>query len=156
VPDDGALLPLDLCFTVREGSDITLVTWGAMVADTLSAAEKLSEIGIEAEVIDVATIKPLDMDTILTSVEKTGRCVIVHEAPYTGGFGAEIAARLAEHALLHLLSPVLRVTGYDTIVPTPRTEHYYYVTEKRIIEAARKTVAFPENPEDLEPSNIEG
>ena len=144
VPDDGVALPLDLCFTIREGSDITLVTWGAMVQETLSAADKLSELGIEAEVIDVATLTPLDMDTILTSVEKTGRCVIIHEAPYTGGFGAEIAARLAEKGLLHLLSPVLRVTGYDTIMPTPRTEHYYYVTEEKIIEAARKTGAFPE------------
>ena len=151
VPDDGVALPLDLCFTIREGSDITLVTWGAMVQETLSAADKLSELGIEAEVIDVATLTPLDMDTILTSVEKTGRCVIIHEAPYTGGFGAEIAARLAEKGLLHLLSPVLRVTGYDTIMPTPRTEHYYYVTEEKIIEAARKTVAFPETPEDLTP-----
>ncbi|MBT4940736.1 MAG: hypothetical protein HON14_16485, partial [Rhodospirillaceae bacterium] len=123
----------------------------AMVQETLSAADKLSELGIEAEVIDVATLTPLDMDTILTSVEKTGRCVIIHEAPYTGGFGAEIAARLAEKGLLHLLSPVLRVTGYDTIMPTPRTEHYYYVTEEKIIEAARKTVAFPETPEDLTP-----
>jgi pyruvate dehydrogenase E1 component beta subunit len=149
VPDDGATLPLDLCFILREGSDITLVTWGAMVAETLAAADKLSEIGIEAEVIDVATITPLDMDTILNSVEKTGRCVIIHEAPYTGGFGAEIAARLAEKALLHLLSPVLRVTGYDAIMPTPRTEHYYYVTEDKIIEAARKTVAFPEAPPDI-------
>jgi 2-oxoisovalerate dehydrogenase E1 component beta subunit len=149
VPDDGVALPLDLCFTVREGSDITLVTWGAMVTETLAAAEKLSDIGIEAEVIDVATITPLDMDTILKSVEKTGRCVIIHEAPYTGGFGAEIAARLAEKALLDLLSPVLRVTGYDVIMPTPRTEYYYYVTEERIIEAARKTVAFPEIPDDL-------
>ena len=149
VPDDGVALPLDLCFTVREGSDITLVTWGAMVTETLAAAEKLSDLGIEAEVIDVATITPLDMDTILKSVEKTGRCVIIHEAPYTGGFGAEIAARLAEKALLDLLSPVLRVTGYDVIMPTPRTEYYYYVTEERIIEAARKTVAFPEIPDDL-------
>ncbi len=149
VPDNGETLPLDLCFTVREGSDITLVTWGALVSDTLAAAKKLSDIGIEAEVIDVATISPLDMNTILASVEKTGRCVIIHEAPYTGGFGAEIAARLAEKSLLHLLSPVLRVTGYDAIMPTPRTEHYYYVTEERIIEAARKTVAFPENPPEL-------
>lgn len=147
VPDDGEALPLDLCFTLREGRDITLVTWGAMVTETMAAAETLSgEWNIDAEVIDVATLTPLDFDTILNSVEKTGRCVIVHEAPRTGGFGGEIAARLAEHALLHLLSPILRVTGYDTVMPTPRTEHRYLITEDRIIDAARRTVSFPEPP----------
>lgn len=154
VPDDGAELPLDLCFTLREGRDITLVTWGAMVAETLASAEALTKFGIEAEVIDVATLTLLDMNTILKSVEKTGRCVIVHEAPYTGGFGAEIAARLAEKGLLNLLSPVLRVTGYDTIMPTPRTEHRYLVSERRIIDAARRTVAFPEVPTD-EPTDAQ-
>lgn len=146
VPDNGEALPLDLCFVLREGRDITLVTWGAAVAETMTAAESLAEMGIEAEVIDVATLTPLDMPTILNSVEKTGRCVIVHEAPYTGGFGAEIAARLAEKGLLHLLSPVLRVTGYDTVIPYPKTEHRYLVSEKRIIDAARRTIAFPEEP----------
>ena len=81
---------------LREGRDLTLVTWGAMVKETLAAAETLAGEAIAAEVIDVATLKPLDADTILASVAKTGRCVIVHEAPRTGGFGAEIAARLAE------------------------------------------------------------
>ena len=146
VPDDGEALPLDLCFVLREGSDVTLVSWGAAVAETMAAAETLSGIGIEAEVIDVATLTPLDMPTILSSVEKTGRCVIVHEAPYTGGFGAEIAARLAEKGLLHLLSPVLRVTGYDTVIPYAKNEHRYLVSEKRIVDAARRTVAFPDEP----------
>src|SRR5579862_9104892 len=95
VPDDGQALPLDVCFTLKSGDDVTLVTWGAMVKETLAAAVVLSEHGIEAEVIDVATIKPLDMDTILASVEKTGRCVIVHEAALTCGVGAEIAAQVA-------------------------------------------------------------
>ena len=117
VDDDGDALPLDDCFVLREGSDITLVTWGAMVKETLAAADRLHAERISAEVIDVATLKPLDFETILASVEKTGRCVIVHEAPLTGGFGAEIAARLAETGLLSLQAPVERVTGYDTVVP---------------------------------------
>jgi pyruvate dehydrogenase E1 component beta subunit len=146
VRDDGEALPLDLCFILREGSGVTLVSWGAAVTETMAAADTLSRLGIEAEVIDVATLTPLDMPTILNSVEKTGRCVIVHEAPYTGGFGAEIAARLAEKGLLHLLSPVLRVTGYDTIIPYAKAEHRYLVSEKRIVDAARRTVAFPEEP----------
>ncbi|MDA0238822.1 MAG: alpha-ketoacid dehydrogenase subunit beta [Proteobacteria bacterium] len=147
VEDDGEALPLDLCFTLRDGDDVTLVTWGAAVKETLAAAETLdSRYDIDAAVIDVATLTPLDMDTILASVEKTGRCVIVHEAPSTGGFGAEIAARLAERGLLSLLSPIERVTGYDVVPPGARTEHRYLINEDRIIAAARRAVFFPEAP----------
>ena len=102
VPDDGEALPLDVCYVLRDGSDVTLVTWGAQVKETLEAAEKLAGEGISAEVIDVATLKPLDFATIAESVRKTGRCVIVHEAPKTAGFGAEIAARLAEESMYDL------------------------------------------------------
>ncbi|MHA1599820.1 MAG: alpha-ketoacid dehydrogenase subunit beta, partial [Alphaproteobacteria bacterium] len=109
VADDGVAAPLDLCFTVREGRDVTLVTWGAMIVETLAAAETRAAEGVEAEVIDVATLKPLDMATILSSVERTGRCVIVHEAPLSGGLGAEIAAVLADRGLVNLLAPVRRV-----------------------------------------------
>ena len=123
--DDGAALPLDRCFILREGGDITLVTWGAMVRETLAVADTLAAEGIGAEVIDVATLKPLDMAAILASVEKTGRRVIIHEAALTGGFGAEIAARLAERGLLSLRAPVLRVTGYDTVIPLSRLEHLH-------------------------------
>ncbi len=142
VPDDGAALPLDSCFVLREGRDLTLITWGAMVKETLAAAEVLREEAVSAEVIDVATLKPLDFDTILASVEKTGRCVIVHEAAYTGGFGGEIAARIAEKGLLSLQAPVERVTGYDTIVPLPRLEQQYMPSEARILAAARRVLAF--------------
>ena len=90
VEDSGEPLPLDVCFTLREGSDITIVTWGAMVYEVTQVAEELQAEGVSAEVIDVATIKPLDIETILQSVEKTGRCVIVHEAARTCGIGAEI------------------------------------------------------------------
>ena len=136
VNDDGAALPLDVCFTLRDGRDITLVTWGATIVETLAAE------GIEAEVIDVATLKPLDMETILASVERTGRCVIVHEAPLSGGVGAEIAARLADRGLVNLLAPVQRVTGYDTVIPLPRLEHTYMPTEERILRAARKALEY--------------
>lgn len=142
VEDDGIALPLDESFVLREGRDITLVTWGAMVKETLAAASTLAKEGVSAEVIDVATLKPLDMETILASVEKTGRCVIVHEAAMTAGFGAEIAARLAEKGLLSLLAPVSRVTGYDTIMPLLRLENRYMPDETRILDAARRTLAF--------------
>src|SRR6202011_4266233 len=125
VQDDGEALPLDIAFVLREGGDVTLVSWGAMLKETLAAADALSEEGIAAEVIDLATLKPSDEDTVLASVTKTGRRVIAHEAARTGGFGAEIAALIAERALLSLLAPVVRVTGYDTIVPLPRLEQEY-------------------------------
>lgn len=142
VKDDGKALPLDVCFTLRVGDDVTLVTWGAMVKETIAAANTLSEAGISAEVIDVATIKPLDMDTILASVEKTGRCVIVHEAPLTCGVGSEIVAQLAEKALFSLKAPPERVTGFDTIVPYARMEKYYIPSEKRITDAVQRLMEY--------------
>ena len=142
VDDDGAALPLDRCFVLREGSDITFVTWGAMIKETLAAADILAGEGVNVEVIDVATLKPLDSDSILASVAKTGRCVIVHEAPLTGGFGAEIAARIAERGLTSLLAPIERVTGWDTVMPLPRLEQYYLPGEARILAAARRILAY--------------
>ncbi|MBL0163511.1 MAG: alpha-ketoacid dehydrogenase subunit beta [Xanthomonadales bacterium] len=141
VPDDGEALPLDVCFVLRDGSDVTLVTWGAQVKETLEAAEALAKEGISAEVIDVATLKPLDFDTIHESVRKTGRCVIVHEAPRTAGFGAEISARLAEHAMYDLVAPVERVTGYDTHIPLFRLEMKYLPSADKIVAAAKRTLA---------------
>ncbi len=140
VPDDGEALPLDVCFTLREGTDVTMVTWGAMTHETMMAADQLATDGISAEVIDVATVKPLDMDTILKSVAKTGRCVIVHEAARTAGMGAEIAAQLAEHGLLTLLAPVQRVAGYDTVMPLYRLENAYMPDTVRIVAAAKNTM----------------
>jgi 2-oxoisovalerate dehydrogenase E1 component beta subunit len=142
VTDDGADLPLDRCFPVRAGTDVTLVSWGASLADTLAAADALAADGVAAEVIDVATVKPLDMDTILESVGRTGRCVIVHEAPRTGGVGAEIAAGLADEGLTSLFAPVIRVTGYDTVMPLFRTEQRYLPNEQRIVAAARAALEF--------------
>jgi 2-oxoisovalerate dehydrogenase E1 component beta subunit len=140
VADNGEALPLDVCFVLRAGDDVTLVSWGAMQHETLAAADALAQEGIMAEVIDVATLKPLDMDTILDSVTKTGRCVIVHEAARTGGFGAEIAANLAEHGLYSLLSPVRRVTGYDVVMPLARLEQQYLPSVERIVNAVRQTL----------------
>jgi len=105
------------------------------------AADALAEDGIHAEVIDVATLKPLDFDTIRESVQKTGRCVIVHEAPRTAGFGAEIAARVAEECLYELVAPVERVTGYDTHIPLYRLEMKYLPSVEKIVAAAQRALA---------------
>ncbi|WP_435104541.1 alpha-ketoacid dehydrogenase subunit beta [Arhodomonas sp. AD133] len=142
VSDDGEALPLDVCYVLRDGTDLTLISWGAMVHETLQAAAQLAEEGISAEVIDVATVKPVDMETILESVGRTGRCVIVHEAPRTGGIGADIAAGLAEEGLMSLLAPVRRVTGYDTIMPLLRLEQRYMPSVARILRAAREVMEF--------------
>ncbi len=142
VEDTGEALPLDRCAVEREGRDLTLVSWGAMMLETRKAAETLAGEGIEAEVIDVRTLAPLDARTIVDSVLKTGRCVIVHEAPLTGGFGAEIAARLAGEGLMSLVAPVARVAGYDTVMPLLRLEAAYMPSTDRICEAARQAMEF--------------
>jgi 2-oxoisovalerate dehydrogenase E1 component subunit beta len=142
VEDDGEALPLDVAFVLKEGRDVTLISWGAMVKETLAAADELAGAGVDAEVIDLATLKPYDGETVLASVSKTGRCVIVHEAARTGGFGAEIAAFIAERGLLSLLAPPARVTGYDTIVPLPRLEQHYMPSIERIVAAARGVCQF--------------
>lgn len=134
VADDGEELPLDVCFTLRDGSDITLVSWGAMIKETLAAADALAERGISAEVIDVATISPLDMETIIESVSRTGRCVIIQEAPKHCGVASEIAAGLADAGIYHLLAPVKRVCGYDTVMPLYRNEMKYMPSVRRIID----------------------
>ena len=142
VEDNGQGLPLDVCYVLREGADVTLVTWGAVVKETLAAAETLDAEGMSAEVIDVATVSPLDFETILASVEKTGRLVIIHEAPRNCGVGAEIAARVAERGLLSLQAPVERVTAPDVVVPLLRLEKAYMPSENDIVEAARRVVNF--------------
>jgi len=142
VADDGASAPLDTCFTLREGTDVTLVSWGGMMHDTMQAARQLEQEGVYAEVIDVATLRPLDMDTILASVAKTGRCVIVSEAVRTAGYASEIAANLAEHGLLSLFAPVARVTAYDVVVPLSRLEGRYMPDVRRILAAVRRTLTF--------------
>jgi 2-oxoisovalerate dehydrogenase E1 component beta subunit len=142
VADDGQALPLDRCFVLKAGTDVTLVSWGAMLTETMQVARELEAEGIAAEVIDVATIKPLDMDTILTSVEKTGRCVIIHEAAKTCGVGAEIAAQLADQGLMFLQAPIKRVTGYDITIPYMRLEHHYLPNSARIKASVLETLAY--------------
>jgi len=142
IADDGQAAQLDTCYTAREGSDVTMVAWGSMVHESLAAADVLAEQGVAAEVLDVATLKPLDMDNILASVARTGRCVIVTEAARTCSFASEIAAGLAEEGLLSLLAPVQRVTGYDVVVPLPRLEQRNLPDKARIVRAARKVLEF--------------
>jgi len=142
VADDSAGMALGTSVVVRTGRDVTLVSWGAALNETVEAAARLADDGIDTEVIDVATLKPFDGDTILASVARTGRLVIVHEAPLTGGFGAEIAARIAETGLTHLLAPIERVTGFDTVTPYPRTESWYLPSVDRVIAAARRAMAY--------------
>jgi pyruvate dehydrogenase E1 component beta subunit len=142
VADDGVALPLDHAFVLHEGTDLTLLTWGAMLKETMAVAGRLATEDIGAEVIDLATLKPLDTESILASVAKTGRCVIVHEAARTAGFGAEVAARIAERGLLSLLAPIERVSGYDTVMPLLRLEQHYIPDEARILAAARRTMAY--------------
>jgi pyruvate dehydrogenase E1 component beta subunit len=142
VAEDAPPLPLDRAFVLREGSDATIVAWGGMVPEALAAAEALAGEGIGCEVIDLATLKPLDEATILASVARTGRLVIVQEAPLTAGFGAEVAARVAERGLLSLRAPVRRVAGWDTVMPLYRLEHHYLPDAGRIAAAVRDAMAF--------------
>ncbi len=140
VTDDGKPLPLGRCYTLRPGRDITLVSWGAMICETLKAAETLAEEGIDAEVIDLVTLNPLDIDTLLQSVTRTGRLVVVQEAPRTCGIGAEIAASVSEHCLLSLQAPVRRVSGYDTIMPYLKLEQHYLPNTADIVQAAKQSM----------------
>jgi len=141
VADDGVALPLDVCYLLREGSDVTIVTWGAMTFDVMKAADQLARENVSAEVIDLATLSPIDHDTILESVAKTGRLVIVHEAARNVGVGAEIAAVVAEEGLYDLQAPIQRVTGYDTVMPLFKLEHDYIPSVARILDAVRATFA---------------
>lgn len=142
VVDDGLRLPLDSCFTLREGQDITLISWGGSVHETLQAAAQLEQRGVSVEVIDVACLKPLDLDTLEASVRKTGRAVIIHEAPRSCGVGAEIAASLYERALLDLQAPILRVTAPDIPPPLYRLEQLYIPAVEDILEACDSTLNY--------------
>jgi 2-oxoisovalerate dehydrogenase E1 component beta subunit len=140
VEDDGKELPLDVCYTLREGSDVTLVTWGAMTYETLKAADQLAKSGVSCEVIDLASISPIDYETILESVEKTGRLVIIHEAARTAGVGAEIAAIVAEKGMYDLRGPIRRVTGYDVVMPLFRREMDYMPSVAKITDTIRESL----------------
>jgi pyruvate/2-oxoglutarate/acetoin dehydrogenase E1 component len=141
VPDGDYVVPLGKARLARTGDDVTLVAYGAMVPLCERAADEL-EGEASVEVLDIRTLKPLDEDALLASAAKTGRVVIVQEAPRTAGFGAELAAILAEKAMLDLRGPVLRVTGYDVPYPYWKIEDAYMPSVERVVDAVRKLLAF--------------
>ena len=132
VADDGKALEIGQCFKLKEGHDITLISWGASIHETMQTAKLMALEGVHCEVIDLASIKPIDFNTIAASIEKTGRCVIVHEAPKTCGVGAELMALVMEHCFHQLKAPVMRVTGYDTTMPYFQLERFYIPSIERI------------------------
>jgi pyruvate dehydrogenase E1 component beta subunit len=142
VPDEEYTIPIGKASVLREGNDVTVISWGAMVREALRAAEMVQEKGINAEVIDLRTISPMDDETVMASVKKTGRAVIVHEAARTCGLGAEIIARISEKAILSLEAPVERVTGFDTVFPLYKMEHHYLPSPERIVRGIRKVMTF--------------
>lgn len=143
VPEEEETLPLGQPQIAREGDDLTLISYGAMLRKTLEAAEELQKTdGVEAEVIDLLTISPLNDELLAKSVKKTGRVVIVHEAPRSFGPGAEVVARLVEKSFLYLEAPVRRVTGFDSVIPLYQRENIYLPSVKRIVHAAQETLSF--------------
>ena len=142
VPEGEYILPLGKARIAREGDDLSLFAWGAMTQIALVAAEELDQAGISAEVVDLRTISPLDAETIVASVQKTGRALIVHEAPRQGGVGAEVATLINDKALMSLQAPVLRVAGFDTIMPLLQLEDYYLPDAGRVVRAARRLMAY--------------
>ncbi|MFU8857841.1 MAG: alpha-ketoacid dehydrogenase subunit beta, partial [Deferrisomatales bacterium] len=142
VPEKEFLVPIGQAAVVREGSDATVVAWGALVREALAASDLLAGDGVSVEVIDLRTLAPLDAETVVASAAKTGRVVVAHEAPRTCGLGAELSARVTEEALVHLLAPVVRVTGFDTVVPLAKLEHHYLPGAKRIAAGVRRAMAF--------------
>lgn len=142
VAEGEHVVPLGEARTARPGRDVTLVAYGAMVRVALDAAETLSGEGVEAEVLDLRSLRPLDEAGLLQSVGRTGRVVIVQEAPRTAGFGAELAAIVAEKAMLSLAAPVQRVTGYDVAYPYWRLEDVYMPSAERVAASARRTLEF--------------
>ncbi|HMN96509.1 MAG TPA: alpha-ketoacid dehydrogenase subunit beta [Phycisphaerales bacterium] len=139
VPEDEYTIPIGKARVVAEGEEMTMVSWGASVVQCMQAIEKS---GRSIELIDLRTIWPLDTETILESVRKTGRVVIVHEAPKSGGWGAEIATRITEHCFLHLEAPPQRVAGFDTIMPYYKLEMEYMPDAARIAKAIDETAAY--------------
>jgi pyruvate dehydrogenase E1 component beta subunit len=142
VPEEEETIPIGQAQVVREGKDLTLIAYGAMMRPTLSVADKLQEEdGVQAEVIDLLTISPLDGETLAESVRKTGRAVVVHEAPRSFGPGAEVISRLVEKAFWYLEAPIGRVTGFDVIIPLFAFEQVYLPGVERILRVARATLS---------------
>ena len=142
VPSESFTVPLGKADIAREGTDVTLIAWGAMVRVCLDASEVLAREDVSAEVVDLRTLNPLDRETMIESVVKTGRAVVVHEAARTGGFGAEIVAQISEHALLQLEAPIERVTGFDVVFPLAQNEKHYLPSRQRVVKAVEKVLTF--------------
>lgn len=142
VPEGAYEIPIGKAKTLEEGEDITIVAWGAMVRDVLKAVEIVKEKGIKPEVIDLRTIAPMDRDSFIESVKKTGRILVVHEAPKTLGMGAEIISIVNEKAFLYLEAPPTRLTGFDTTFPLPRGEKHYIPTPERIAKSIEDVVRY--------------
>jgi len=143
VPEEEYRIPIGRARVAREGTYVTFVSYGAMMVPTLLAAEDLQAgHSLSAEVVDLRTVSPIDFPTVLESVRKTGRLVIVHEAPRNAGVGAEIAATVAERALDSLRAPIKRVTGFDVEVPLARLEDFYIPNKDRIMKAALGLVSY--------------
>ena len=142
VPEEDYTIPIGKAKVLREGTDVTVVSWGAYVHEVLKAAELLAEEGISAEVIDLRTISPIDRDAILESVKKTGRFVAVHEAAKSFGPGAELIALVNEGAFLYLEAPPARIAGFDVTIPIPRGEHHYFLDAQRMAYGIRKVANY--------------
>ncbi len=143
VPDEQYTIPLGQAKVTQQGSDLTLISWGSMFRTSLEAAQQIQEEEhLSVEMIDLRTLSPIDWDTIHNSVQKTGRCVVVQEAPLTLGLASEISARIMEKDLLNLKAPVQRVTGFDTIMPLYKLENYYLPNAERVKATIRKVMAF--------------
>lgn len=142
IPDEEYTIPLGEAKIVKEGKDITIICWGAMVRLAEAVSEEAMNENIDVEIIDLRTLSPIDKDTIISSVEKTGRALVVHEAPKTCGLGAEIVSIINEKALLHLNAPVYRVTGQDIAVPLAKGEDYYIPSASRVLQGLRKAMNF--------------
>lgn len=142
VPEEAYEIPLGKARIVEEGEDVTIVAWGAMVRDVQKASELVKEKGINPEIIDLRTISPIDRETIIESVKKTGRLIVVHEAPKTLGVGSEIIAIANEKAFLYLEAPPTRVAGFDTIFPLPKGEMHYIPSPERIAKTIEDVVKF--------------
>jgi pyruvate dehydrogenase E1 component beta subunit len=142
ISDELYTIPLGEARVVQEGTDVTVIAWGSMLHEVLQATEQLGADGVSVEIIDLRTLSPMDVPAIITSVEKTGRAVVVHEAARTCGLGAEIVAQINEKALLSLEAPVARVTGFDTVFPLPQLEKYYLPNAEHIVEAVHRVLTF--------------
>jgi pyruvate dehydrogenase E1 component beta subunit len=141
VPDEDYTVPFGQARVIRDGSDVTLIAWSAAVQLCERAAVRAQEEGVSCRVVDLRTLVPLDVETMARCAEETGRIVVVHEAPYTAGFGAEVAATIQEEAFYSLEAPILRVTAPDTPYPLAGAEEFYIPNEERVLTAIRKTLA---------------